>query len=78
MDSDEDDDDDNVQAARAAVVRNATDGGMDADEADAASFGQGVAFEKGAVTLEQVRLSSVCPPSTRRLTLLALSRRPGG
>jgi hypothetical protein len=63
MDSDDDDDDDNVQAARAAVMRNATEGGMDADEADAAGFGQGVAFEKGAVTFEQVGSLSLSPCS---------------
>lgn len=61
MDSDDEDDDEDRQAAERAVARNAggtgAGGGMDADDdgAAASAFGQGVAFEKGAVTLEQVR-----------------------
>lgn len=78
MDSDDDeDDDDNVQAARAAVIRNAAAGGMDADEIDAAGFGQGVAFEKGAVTFEQVR-QTLASFAARQLTSLLPCLRPGG
>lgn len=59
MDSDDDDDelqedeDEDVRAARAPVARNAA--GEEGSMMDADEYGQGVAFEKGAVTFEQVR-----------------------
>lgn len=78
MDSDDDDDDElqeeededeDVRAARAAVARNAA--GEEGSMMDADEYGQGVAFEKGAVTFEQVRqhflaLSSFFPYSAWR------------
>lgn len=70
LQEDEDEDED-VRAARAAVARNAA--GEEGSMMDADEYGQGVAFEKGAVTFEQVRrpflpLSSFFSPSAWRTT----------